>query len=532
MIFLLTSLVFLQSGVIFGQVTTSTSPAPSTTIPPFFNPYAGGKWGNPGANIHLSNKTIAAVHAHAAQKISEAIKNISLIEFNLPVGYGMLTIKPPLVTEAKFPDVESQLIKPNRIRSRLSGGRVVASGGWVYKPFGMNQQPMSGGYRSTIEDGELETTNQLGRTFDAKPMVQTVDCKANLSKFRVEIQGAGNLTTVDTCDNFICMRIRAFFEDAVCQILRTFVKDTINRQLATFPARVDVLNGNYRLDYGLLNNEPKVNDYYITVGLEGKFLWRGMGSAPFNPPEITWTNKNRMLSFELTDYTFNTLFHQAHSQGYRYSAADLLSSSPSIQDLLTLNCTSAHTPASRRLNKYRGTNRRSGPFCLGSLLEDFSNIGQFSNNDTGDLVYKSTQKAPAVYVQSSGLSYFDGGVGNLVIYGPAMRRDGNRQLLVKLDVQMFRGEFTPKWNGANITGSIKITRLHVDKVQNQRRSMTEEWLKKFSQVVMPIMLDMFNTFLNTYAQFPIPLLANIKCTSPAFLISPRTMQVDCDLAQS
>jgi len=366
-------------------------------------------------------------------------------------------------------------------------------------------------------------------------MVQTVDCKANLSKFRVEIQGAGNLTMVDTCDNVICMRIRAFFEDAVCQILRTFVKDTINRQLATFPARVDVLNGNYRMDYGLLNNEPKVSDYYITVGLEGKFIWRGMGSVPFNPPEISWINKNknRMLSFELTDYTFNTLFHQAHSQGYRFSAADLLSSSPSTQDLLTLNCTSASTPASRRrpgANKY-GANRKRGPLCLGSLLEDFSNIGQFSNNDTGDLVYKSTQKAPAVYVQSSGLSYFDGGVGNLEIYGPVVRRDGHRQLLVKLDVQMFRGEFIPKWNGANITGSIKITRLHVDKVQNQRRSMPEEWIKKFNQVVMPITLDMFNTFLNTYAQFPIPLLANIKCASPEFIISPRTMQIDCDLAQ-
>jgi len=258
-----------------------------------------------------------------------------------------------------------------------------------------------------------------------------------------------------------------------------------------------------------------------------------MGSVPFNPPKLNWVYKNRMFSFELSDYTFNTLFHQAHSQGYRFSATDLLSSSPSTQDLLTLNCTSASTPASRRrpgANKF-GVNRKRGPLCLGSLLEDF-NIGQFSTNDTGDLVYKSTQKAPAVYVQSSGLSYFDGGVGNLEIYGPAMRRDGNRQLLVKLDVQMFRGEFIPKWNGANITGSIKITRLHVDKVQNQRRSMPAEWTKKFNQVVMPMMVDMFNTFLDTYAQFPIPLLANIKCGSPEFLISPRTMQVDCDLAQS
>jgi len=524
---LLAFLIFLQYDTIFGQVTMSTSASLSTT-PPWLNPYIGGKSGNPGANIHVSNKTIAAVHLHAAEMIANDIKNISLANFDLPIGWGTLSIKPPRITEAKFYNVDSQLIKPNRIRSRLYGAKIAASGGWHYKPFGVGQQPMSGGYRSTITDGEVETTSQLGRTNDGKPMVQTIDCKTNFSRFRIDIEGAGNLTTVDSCDNFICEKIRGFFEDAVCLVLRTFVKESINRHLATFPARVNVLDDQYKVDYGVMNNEPRVNDYHIDVGMEGKFLWRGMGSVPFNAPDFCWTSNNRMLSFQLSDFVFNTLFHQAHAQGYRYSAADLLSNSPTIQNFLKLNCTSA---SNRGPRKSPIGVRRQDALCLGSLLDNFTNIDQFSTNDTGDLTYKTSQKAPSVFVQDKGFGYFDGGVGNLEIYGPAMGGSGNRKLLVKMDVQVIRGDFNPKWNGANITGSIKITRLHVDQIKSQPASMTDEWIKKFSQLVVPTLLDMFNAFLSTYAQFPIPLLNGTKCGSPEFLISPRTMQVDCDLVR-
>jgi hypothetical protein len=313
-----------------------------------------------------------------------------------------------------------------------------------------------------------------------------------------------------------------------------FVKETVNRHLATFPARVNILDDQYKVDYGLQNNEPIVLKDHVDVGLEAKYLWRGQGSVSFNPPNVSWVDKKRMQSFALTDFVFNSLFQQTHSQGYRFSAAEFLSKSPSIQDVLWLNCSSASPKNGGRSG--RGGRVQSpanmpkpGSLCLGSLLENFTNMEQFSANDTGDLVYKTNQKAPFVYIQSNGFGYFDGGVGNLEIYGPAKGPNGNRQLLARFDVPLMRGEFTPKWNGANITGSVKITRLHVDKLQSQPTSMTTEWLGKLSQVAVPTLIETFNSFLNTYAQFPMPLLAGYKCTSPEFIVLPRTMQVDCDL---
>jgi len=354
-------------------------------------------------------------------------------------------------------------------------------------------------------------------------MVQTIECKTNFSRFRVELTGAPNLTTIEHCDNPVCDKIRSFFEAAVCRLLRAFITGTINAQLATYPARIDITGEDVKLNYDLLNNQPTISDGRIQSGIEARILWRNPGSVPFYPPLSTWVDKNRMLSFALTDFTFNTLFHQAHAQGYRYSASSLLST-PSIQDQLMLNCTGDRNSARGGIRKLRiGKVDRS---CLGTLLEE-TIASQFSSNDTGDLQYKS-DKAPTVLILSN-TAYFDAGNGYLEIHG-RVGQDKYRyreQVLARAYVQVFRGEFVPKLNGINITGTIKNVQLQLARSPGIRQM--DEWMAKFSQFAQPILLDMFNAFLNTHAQFPVPLLANYQCTSPDLTILPRTVQVDCDV---
>jgi len=293
-----------------------------------------------------------------------------------------------------------------------------------------------------------------------------------------------------------------------------------------------------------LYNEPKVTDYSLQAGLEGKAIWRGSSYVPFSPNQLNFVENKRMASFELSDFSFNTLLHQAHSQGRGFSVAQSLSHVSSIQQQLRLNCSTSTLDARKRYRiKQKVVSGRSS-ICLGSIFENITSIvDHYPSNATGDLVYKSGSKAPSVFVQSAQLGFFDGSNGALEVYGPAVgqnerqeerqeERQSTRQLLGRADIRTLRGEFTPKFNNKNITGNVKITSLQLEKASFgsvQSRSISDDWIIKLTQFATPILTEMFNTFFNRLAQFPIPLLDGFECTSPEFIVSARTMQVDCDI---
>jgi len=110
--------------------------------------------------------------------IARAIQSMIVPDVIIPIGGGMLTIRSTRVTQAKISCFERQLLPPNRIQSRLSGHRLHAIGQWQYKPFNGARQMASAFFRTAVYNATLNFTNQLGRTWDAKPMVQTTECKA------------------------------------------------------------------------------------------------------------------------------------------------------------------------------------------------------------------------------------------------------------------------------------------------------------------------------------------------------------------
>jgi hypothetical protein len=247
-----------------------------------------------------------------------------------------------------------------------------------------------------------------------------------------------------------------------------------------------------------------------------------------------------MASFELSDFAFNTLFYQSHSQRFQYSAADLLHKSISIKDQLSLNCkSSSKSGKSTNKNLRFGGVISSGieiskSMCMGSIFDNQNSTNdqqkpQYASNDTGDMIFKSDRRAPSIIVQSKDHSFFDASNGILEIYGPANGQDQKRQLLGRAEVRELRGDFVPKFNGANITGSIKITKFELGPMSEQRRSFDDQSISKLTQFAQPLLTDMFNVFLDRYAQFAIPLLDGFQCVSPDFMINNRTMQIDCDI---
>jgi hypothetical protein len=329
----------LQLPSILAQKTTTTPSTltPMTTTPGRIDPFITGKWGNRGSNAHMCGKSLDAIHQHVAGMLSKALEALSVLDFSVNLGTGTLTIKPPRVTEAGYARADYDLLPPKRIRSSFRDGRLVAKGVWQFKPVVGNL--IGGTYIATVKDMELNATNQLGRTGDGKPIMQTIECKSHVGQYRIEIQGATDIKVVENCNWDVCHRVRKYFEDAICKLFDRFVKEVVNRELQSYPNKVTVYSELHKVDYSIMNNEPIVTDECIEFGMEGKYIWRGSSNVNFNPTAMQWVNRNRMLSFELSDYTFNTLLHQAHAQGHKFSAADLIETSPNFDQWLSLNNT-------------------------------------------------------------------------------------------------------------------------------------------------------------------------------------------------
>jgi len=498
----------------------------------------GGKFGNPGAQIRFSTKALDSIYTHALEMIARAIRSMVIPDVIIPLGAGMLTIRSTRVTEAKIANFTRQLLPPTRIQSRLTGARLVSIGQWQYRQTNGARQIASGIFRTVIFNAELNLTNQVGRTWDAKPMVQTNECKAYLSQFRVEIEGFGdNTTVIDQCDNLLCRRIRSYFEDAVCNTARNYIKETINQKLSTFPTRINLgpTGNRFVLDYSLLMNEPKVTDKFIQAYLEGDVLSRGSTAATFYANDLqSFDDDKRMMSFQLSDFVFNALLHHAHVQQHKFSVFDLMWPNSSFTDLLKLNCSSSSSSVRRQPRIYPLGRQLTPPsgLCLGSVFDN-ATLGPFSTDAIGDLVFKSQRPLQVIVRQSPQKSSFGVNGGLIEVYGAA-GPDGKRELLGRADVQMLRGEFLPKMSDCNITGSVNITDLQLDQtspasVQSRYRTLANPTLPKLSQLSIPLLTEMFNGFFKDFAQFPMPMVEGYVCSSPEFRWTQRTMQIDSDV---
>jgi hypothetical protein len=174
--------------------------------------------------------------------------------------------------------------------------------------------------------------------------------------------------------------------------------------------------------------------------------------------------------------------------------------------------------------------------CMGSLFANASNFGPYNGNDTGDIVFK-TDKPGVVFIDSDKRAFFDGSNGVLEFYG-AKGQNGQRPFLARVDVRTMRGQFTPKLNKANITGSIKLDTLELapssqswSSSSSNNVQMSPEWLQRAASFSKPMIERAINNFLDRYAQFPVPMPSKYECSSPAMNVLHRTVQLDCDVRQ-
>jgi hypothetical protein len=527
-----------------------------------------GKQGNPGAQIRFTTKALDEVYKHAMETIVKAIKEMNLPDVMVPLGGGILSIKDARIVDAKLGSYVRQLVPADKtnprgqIKSCMRGGRIVSVGDWTFKSMDPQRRTMASGvFRTIVINPELNVTNEFARRHDGKPMVETKSCLASLKQFRIEIDGFGdNTTVIEQCDNIMCSSLRNYFQSQVCERTKTYINQFANLKLATWPSKIRLgpsFGGNrFVLDYTLLKEDwPRITNKGVQTYLEGEVLSRGSYGAPFNA--VTLANfgedlddsddelkeNDSMMTFKMSDYAFNTLFYHAHTQQFKYSAIDLIpSSSSQVRNYLKMRCVSSKPSPKivQRQNTPAPSAAASSPMpaCLGAVFEnnnDTSSESSTDNNDDegyGDLVFKSQRPLQVVLDAPSYQFGVDGGL--IEAYGSIV--DGKRELLGRADVQWIRGEFTPKLDGCNITGSVMIHQLQLGSSSMSApaaariRSMSSVMLDKLAQLAKPVFVEMFNSFLDQFAQFPIPLVEGLECESPKMEYADnRTMQVRSEI---
>jgi len=126
--------------------------------------------------------------------------------------------------------------------------------------------------------------------------------------------------------------------------------------------------------------------------------------------------------------------------------------------------------------------------------------------------------------------------GYIEIYEACDHSENSRppKVMFRADVRKLNGQFLPKLNGTNVTAQVEIEELELSQQSSSirvsaRSQLSDASLVKLSKLVKPILNAMFNTFLEKFAQFPVPLIEGYECASPALRWLNRTMQIDCDI---
>lgn len=79
---------------------------------------------------------------------------------------------------------------------------------------------------------------------------------------------------------------------------------------------------------------------------------------------------------------------------------------------------------------------------------------------------------------------------------------------------------------------LQLTQASPPPIQARMRSLPDPVLVKLANLATPIFNEMFNNFLDQFAQFPVPMVEGYECENAEFRWSQRTMQIDCNIRVS
>ena len=101
--------------------------------------------------------------------------------------------------------------------------------------------------------------------------MQLNDISISCDNFTASLNGGDISYVVNSLTGIVTAFTREYVMKTFDEKMRTALQDTINNQFIKVPHTVDVNEGHFSMDYGLVKDGMKVTDKYVSLILDGTF---------------------------------------------------------------------------------------------------------------------------------------------------------------------------------------------------------------------------------------------------------------------
>ncbi|KAK3757658.1 hypothetical protein RRG08_000170 [Elysia crispata] len=272
---------------------------------------------NPGVKIRVTKSGIEYANRIAHAEIVKQLKSLNIPNQGGQDGRLSYDIHNIQLTDLAPPGSAISLVPgTNGISWALSNFGITVHAEWRVKyKKGVVKISTSGSFDVSVTGMSVAETAGFGIDGTGRPSIASKGCSCSIGSVKVSFHG-GTAFILNLFRHTIEKKMRELLPPKVCDAVVKVINNDAERSLASMVVTVDLAK-RFLVDYRLVA-PPTISADYIEILDKGEVFWEAdVKEAPFSPEPIpAWTDNSRMVYIWVTDYTPNTFFYQAHTNGY------------------------------------------------------------------------------------------------------------------------------------------------------------------------------------------------------------------------
>ncbi|RUS91982.1 hypothetical protein EGW08_000195, partial [Elysia chlorotica] len=272
---------------------------------------------NPGVKIRITKNGIDYANAVAHADIVKQLRSLTIPNQGGKDGHLSYDISNIRLTDLAPPASSISLVPgANGISWALSNFGITIHADWRVKyKKGIAKISTSGSFDVSITGMSVAETAGFGIDGTGRPSIASKGCSCSIGDVKVSFHG-GTAFILNLFRHTAERKMRDAIPPKICEAVVKVVNSDAERSLASMVVTVELAK-HFLVDYRLVAS-PTITADYIEILDKGEVFWEAaIKEAPFSPQPIpAWTDNSRMVYIWVTDYTPNTFFYQAHTNGY------------------------------------------------------------------------------------------------------------------------------------------------------------------------------------------------------------------------
>lgn len=272
---------------------------------------------DPGVKIRITKSGIEYANKVAHAEIVKQLRAITIPEQSGQDGRLSYNIYNIRITDL-VPPASSIALAPesNGISWALSQFSISIEADWRVKyKKGVVKISTSGRVGVSVTGLNVAETAGFGIDGTGRPSISSKGCSCSIGGVKISFHG-GTAFILNLFRKTVEKKMRDAIPPKICDAVVKVINVEAEKSLSSMVVTVDLAK-RFLVDYRLVS-PPVITADYVEILDKGEVFWKdAVKEVPFSPHPIpAWTDNSRMVYFWITDYTPNTFFYQAHTNGY------------------------------------------------------------------------------------------------------------------------------------------------------------------------------------------------------------------------